>query len=46
MAEKIGMCCACGGSFPKRMTIMHDGFEYCQNCADMLGIDEDEEDEE
>ena len=43
MIEKIGMCCACGGSYSKAQTIIADGQEHCHRCAEMLGLDEDEE---
>lgn len=36
---KIGMCCACGGSFAMSATRMYEGFEYCLTCLDLMGID-------
>lgn len=46
MQKKIGMCCACGGSFPKSKTVFINGIEYCPNCAEMTGQEIDLEDEE
>ena len=40
---KIGICCACGDQVGKSSTIMCDGVEYCRHCAEMLGVDDDDE---
>jgi hypothetical protein len=44
--EKIGMCCMCGGSFAKSQTIVCDGQEYCKHCADLMGMDPDDDEKE
>lgn len=43
---KIGMCCACGDQVSKSKTILVNGVGYCPHCAEMLGFDADDEDEE
>lgn len=44
--KRIGMCCACGDYVSKSVSILCGGFEYCPNCAEMMDMENDEEDEE
>jgi len=45
MSEKIGVCCACGDCCDEKATILAYGFEYCPECAELLGIHDEEIDE-
>lgn len=43
--SKIGMCIACGESFPPSETVKVASGEYCRTHAEMLGFDEEDEEE-
>lgn len=44
--NKIGMCTACGDQHHSSKTVMFNGMELCRHCAEMMGYDGEEDEDE